>query len=38
MKAAMVFRNSLLPYLYTAGRYAYDHAIATVHPMYVGKH
>ena len=34
MKAAMVFRNAIGPYLYTAGRFAYDHAIAAVHPMY----
>jgi hypothetical protein len=34
MKAALVFRNALGPYLYTAGRFAYDHAIAAVHPMY----
>ena len=34
MKAAMVFRNALVPYLYTAGRYAFDHAVAAVHPLY----
>jgi alpha-glucosidase (family GH31 glycosyl hydrolase) len=34
MKAAFVFRNALGPYLYTQARYAYDHAVATVHPMY----
>ena len=34
MKAAMLFRNALIPYLYTAARYAYDHAVAAVHPLY----
>ena len=34
MKAAYVFRNALVPYLYTSGRFAYDHAIAAVHPLY----
>jgi alpha-glucosidase (family GH31 glycosyl hydrolase) len=23
-----------VPYLYTAGRFAYDHAVAAVHPLY----
>jgi alpha-glucosidase (family GH31 glycosyl hydrolase) len=30
----MVFRNALGPFLYTAGRHAYDHAVAAVHPLY----
>jgi hypothetical protein len=34
MKAAYIFRNALVPYLYTAGRSAYDHAVAAVHPLY----
>ena len=34
MKAAMLFRNALVPYLYTAARFAYDHAVAPVHPLY----
>ena len=34
MKAAYLFRNALVPYLYTAGRFAYDHAVAAVHPLY----
>ena len=34
MKDAMVLRNALGPYLYTAGRFAYDEAVASVHPMY----
>eukprot|EP01043_Picozoa_sp_COSAG02_P045980 COSAG02_NODE_4258_length_5577_cov_35.451625_5_plen_432_part_01 len=34
MKSAMIFRNALGPYLYTAGRHAYDYAVAAVHPLY----
>ena len=34
MKAALLFRNALGPYLYTSARYAYDMAVATVHPLY----
>jgi hypothetical protein len=34
MKATLVFRNALGPYLYMAERFAYDHAIAAVHLMY----
>eukprot|EP01043_Picozoa_sp_COSAG02_P026120 COSAG02_NODE_1495_length_12314_cov_33.691691_3_plen_458_part_00 len=34
MKSAMIFRNALGPYLYTAGRHAYDNAVAPVHPLY----
>ena len=34
MKAALLLRNALGPYLYTSARYAYDKAVATVHPLY----
>mmetsp|Transcript_20258 Transcript_20258/g.60496 ORF Transcript_20258/g.60496 Transcript_20258/m.60496 type:complete len:969 (-) Transcript_20258:543-3449(-) len=34
MKAAMLFRDALVPYVYTAARRAYDQAVAPVHPLY----
>ena len=34
MKEAMVLRNNLGPYLYTAARNAFDTGVALVHPMY----
>lgn len=34
MKEALLLRNALVPYLYTAARNAYDDAVAAVHPLY----
>lgn len=34
MKKAVLLRYSLLPYIYTCSRLAYDSAISLVHPMY----
>jgi alpha-glucosidase (family GH31 glycosyl hydrolase) len=34
MRAAMLLRTELVPYLYTASRAAYDSGIAIVHPLY----
>ena len=34
MRTAMLFRHILRPYLYTAGRIAFDTAVMLVHPLY----
>ncbi len=34
MREAFLLRYSLLPYIYTAAREAYDHGISICHPMY----
>jgi len=34
IKDAMLFRNSLVPYLYTMARFAYERAISIVYPIY----
>ncbi len=36
MRAAMLFRTSLVPYLYTAARHAYDTGVSMLRPLYYG--